>query len=85
MQHEFRTLFHALARQLPLIVLMLLVPALGHAAPCPWVVSPQASQQLYDKLRAIELLMRFRGMLKDRNTGGAAAVEYPQDVEGSEY
>ncbi len=34
-------------------MLMLLVPVVGQAAPCPWVVSPQASQQLYDNLRAL--------------------------------
>lgn len=40
--------------------------------------------KLYDKMRAIELLMRFRGMLKDKGAG-AVLPEYPEDVEGSEY
>jgi len=40
--------------------------------------------KLYDKMRALELLMRFRGMLKDKGTG-TALPEYPEDVEGSEY
>ena len=40
--------------------------------------------KLYDKLRAIELLMRFRGMLKDKGAGGGEIV-YPEELEGSEY
>lgn len=40
--------------------------------------------KLYDKMRALELLMRFRGMMKDKALGDGG-IEYPEEVEGTEY
>ncbi len=41
--------------------------------------------KLYDKMRALELLMRFRGMMKDKAGEGGGMAEYPEDVQGEEY
>jgi phage terminase small subunit len=40
--------------------------------------------KLYDKMRALELLMRYRGMLRDKAAEGST-IEYPEEMEGEEY
>ncbi len=39
--------------RLCVLLLLCLIPSLARAAPCPWVVSPEASQQLYNLLQAL--------------------------------
>jgi hypothetical protein len=53
MPRNFHPCFQALVRISLLTALLSVLPTLALAAPCPWVISPQTSQQLYDRLNAL--------------------------------